>query len=176
MWIVLALQAEFWKFEKGTTWTYEHAAGEEKRRVVVTLEGVNDEGASLATKIYKEGAAEPEGHVSSIEPMDGGFAWTGVYWTGGPVGDFVETLLLKPDAKKDETWKPSTRKPWTATHRGSVEVKVPAGTYKEARLIDLACGDIKVRTWFVPKVGLVRIEREDGFVSELKEFTPGKDE
>jgi hypothetical protein len=65
------------------------------------------------------------------------------------------------------------------THQGTVEVKVPAGTYKDAVRTQLKIPeDAKIDFYVVPKVGLVKIEihesNGDPNLFELAEFKPAK--
>ena len=169
-------------FKKGTAWCYEHVQGKEKRKAVVTANEASDTALDLQTKITADGKDE-ESHVSSLELKNGFVEWSGVVWTGR-VGDFVHCLrLYKAGSKKDDTWDAAGKgeeQKWTATHKGVEEVKVPAGTYKDAIHVELKVKSADVTAtldlWLVPGVAMVKMKRSESeeFTAELKEFTPGK--
>ena len=172
------------KFKKGTAWTYDHTQGKVKKKAVVTANEASDTALDFQTKInVDDKKEEAESHVSSLELKDGFVEWSGVVWTGR-VGDFVHCLrLYKAGSKKDDTWDAAGKgeeMKWTATHKGVEELKVAAGTYKDAIHVELKVkSDDLTATldlWLVPGVGMVKMKRSQSeeFTAELREFTPGK--
>lgn len=65
-----------------------------------------------------------------------------------------------------------------AVHQGVEELKVPAGTYKDAIHVRHSAGTGEIDVWLVPGIGIAKSETRDagkpGLIMELKEFTPAK--
>ena len=174
------LQAEsldpYFKFKPDTVWIYE--------RSDTSAKGVRK--ISITMKVLKE--VEGKVSVECKEPLENGQIDTMIYrwyakdgflvWAAlTPTGEQLLYQFYKAGSKKGDTWEAKTAPgvKLTATHRGTSDVTVPAGTYKGAVCIRLegeARGQKILQDWyFVPNVGVVKFddiaEKSSG---ELKEF------
>ena len=174
---VLALQDAsldaFTKFKPGTTWTYKRVEGEVERRIEAKVLGeengrlrldwkeVNLDGSlykkSTVTWFVKDGVLRAEAAADN----EGSF----------------EIPVFKAGVKKDEKWSNAEGE---STFLGPEEVKVPAGTYKDALKVRLGIGGpdspAHIEFHLVPKVGLVRLSVMAGDGPnrfELAEFKEG---
>ncbi len=164
----------FYKFKPGTTWTYKRIEGEIERRIEAKAVGeengrvrldwreVNVDGTlykkSTVTWFVKDGVLRAEAAADN----EGSF----------------EIPVLKAGAKKDEKW---SNVEGESTFLGAVDVKVPAGTYKEALHIRLGMGGpdsgAHIDFHLAPKVGLVKLSvssNEGPNHFELTEFKEAK--
>lgn len=87
-----------------------------------------------------------------------------VYMSGSRKGDSWTYRLGDADFK--------------ASNLGVEELKVPAGTYKDAIHIQHTSTGATIHQWLVPGVGVIKTESAFGdkptFTLELREFTPAK--
>ena len=154
--LVLCLQAspldDFYKFKPGTSWTYKRTEDGTERTITGVVADEKDGKVRLEWKDPGEGGTDTvtwrvEDKILIVESAKEG---------GGTELAFG---VLKEGAKKDDTW---TSYGATITHRGTTEVTVPAGTYKEAVWTHLKLkedGDeVTVDFYLVPKVGLVKVD------------------
>lgn len=174
--LVLAscLQADadsFVKFGKGTSWTFDQSDGDKKSVTTMTVEKTED-GKTFIN--VREGDA----------PSDTTVAWyvEDGFWISSRLvnGTFrPEARILKMGSKKGDTWSASLeeRRKMDATHQGTEEIKVAAGTYKDAAHVRIVMDGGTMDLYLVPKVGLVKLLIEAGDETkrlELKEFKEGK--
>lgn len=166
-----SVQDEFYKFKPETTWIYKRLENNEERVIVGR---VLDEKDGRVTLDWKENNLDGTLHRASQVSW---FVKEGVLTAEAKADDFVlELPVLKVGSKKDDTW---TTASGESTHHGTVELKVPAGTFKDAVRTQLkAAGDTLIDFWLVEKVGLVKVTvvpaGGDAITFELKEFKPAK--
>ncbi len=178
--LVLSFQAapldDFYKFKPETTWTYKRFEGNAERRVVGVVVGDENGKVKLDWKDY-----EKDGTLHERSTVTWFMADDILTVEGRPEGtDQVLTFaVLKKDAKANDQWA------WTggqAVHKGTTEITVPAGTYKNAVWVQLKGGednkDFSVDFYLVPKVGMVLIKINTGSGEanqfELAEFKEPK--
>lgn len=151
--LALPLQAsvdDFYKFKKGTTWTYKRVEEGAERKITCTVTGDEDgkvkiewsdpdkDGTSIVTWSVEAGLLT----VEARKEGEAGLSFS----------------VLKTDSKKDDAWASPGGE---VTHRGKAEVTVPAGTYKDAvwtRFRNSGDGELTVDFYLAPKVGLVKVE------------------
>jgi hypothetical protein len=172
--ILLSLQAapleDYLRFTTGTTWTYKRIEDAAERKITASVAAGEEgkmrldwkdpdkDGTSVVTWSVEKG-------ILTVEAKKEGDA-------GG-----LSFAILKGDAKKDDAWASPGGQ---VTHRGTADVTVPAGTYKDAvwtRYRTDGDGDVTVDFYLVPKVGLVKIEinaTNGGNTFELAEFREAK--
>jgi hypothetical protein len=161
---------DFYKFKAGTSWTYKRVEDAAERKITATVTGEENgkvrlewkdpdkDGTSIVTWSVTDGALTVE---AKKEGQEGALSFA----------------VLKAFSKKDDTW-PGTGGEFT--HRGTTEVSVPAGTYKDAvwtRLRTGQDGELTIDFYLVPNVGLVKVEidaRNGGNTFELAEFKDAK--
>lgn len=149
----------YFKFKKGTCWVYDTSASDEKKTVTFTV--FKEEEGRIYVSFAREGD-EPAAHVWRMKD--------GILFFGPDGGEEPPLPVFKAGSKKGDTWKSPD---FEATHLGTAEVKVPAGTYKDAVLVSLKREEAEFRVWLVPNVGLVRLSVGDAFVAELREKKEG---
>lgn len=172
---LLAVQApsmdELYKFKKDTTWTYKRMENETERKIVAKALG--EEGGKQKIdwqELEKDGSL----HKASV------ISWSvieGVLTAEAKSKDEEITFgVAKEGIKKGERWQTALGE---MVHEGTVELTVPAGTYKDVlkTKLDLG-GEGHIGFWMAPKVGLVRIAVVEGAKEsqlwELTEFKPAK--
>lgn len=168
--IALLLQDEFYKFPVDTTWTYKRVQNDEERVITAKVLDEKDGRVRLDWKEAKlDGTPQENSEVTWL--VKDGILWAEVRAKGE---DTVSLALpvLKVGSKKDDTW---TTGAGGSTHQGTEEVKVPAGTYKDAVHTQLkAEGDTLINFYIAPKVGLVKVTVAppggEAITFELKEF------
>lgn len=172
--ILLPLQAtpldDYYKFKKGTSWAYKRVEDGAERKITAVVAGDEDGRVKLDWKDPdKDGPAMVEWSIqNSILTVE---AKKDADTPG------LTFFVLKGESKKDDAWGSLGGE---FTHRGTVEVTVPAGTYKDAvwtRFRTSGDGDVTVDFYLVPKVGLVKIEINavnGGNTFELTEFKEAK--
>jgi len=169
-WCTLSLQddiGEYYKFEKGTTWTYDTTENGTKGCAVFRVIETAD--ASVHLEITK---GEEQGQATWSLKNEC-FVWAMELMEGKEVGFRV----LEKGAKEGDNWAGMTQATvdgCKAIHKGIKEVTVPAGTYEEALHIWIGMGGKHSwDMWWVPKVGLVKMETripESNEVYVLKEM------
>ena len=163
---------DYYKFKKDTAWTYKRVENGAERKVIGKVTGEAAGKVSLEWKELEKDGSVRETSVVSWSVKDGVLTADAGKEGEEPALSFA---VLKNGSKKDDTWSGSAGQ---FTHQGTVEVTVPAGTYKNAIRIRLALeGEGKIDFWMVPKVGLVKIEIHDGSAGntfELAEFKEPK--
>jgi hypothetical protein len=161
---------DFYKFKKGTTWTYKRVEDGAERKITAAVASDDDGLVKLDWKDPdKDGASNVtwsvENNLLKVEAKK----------DGDGIG--LTFFVLKGDAKKDDAWASVGGE---FTHKGTAEVTVPAGKYKDAvwtRFRTSGDGDVTVDFYLVPKVGLVKIEINavnGGNTFELSEFKEAK--
>lgn len=167
---------DFYKFKPGTEWTYQRIEGDSERKIVGKVTGNDASGVRVDWKdLEKDGSL----HEASLITwsLKGGVLVVEAKKDGDAEG--LSFAVLKDGAKKDETWDSPGGK---TAFVGKMDVKVPAGTYKDAVVtrfkFDDENTDAKVDFYLVPKVGLVKIDIivKGGGTNhfELTEFKPAK--
>ena len=187
-WILIAaaglLQADsgesFCRFSKGTTWTYRRAQGGAAFKVVMTVVDEADRKIVVESREYVEEGKEPSLKTLAWAVEDGYLVW-GEY-KGGKIQSPLR--VYKAGSKKGDTWKSPVgegKGDLEATHMGTVEVKVPAGTYRDAVQVAFRFGADQPKPLMeivlAPKVGMIRFGGSAGSlmaVMELEEFKEGK--
>jgi hypothetical protein len=167
----------FYKFKPGTTWTFKQKADGKEGKVVLTVTEEKEGKVYLQSKETREGEAEPRVETPVWYVENGLLVWADLR---------AETLkptfyIYKPGSKKGDTW-PAGPRDGEATHLGTAEVTVAAGTFKDVVQIRLARPRLGTVTfWLAPKVGMVKAERvpREGEEAkavqlELAEFKEGK--
>lgn len=163
----------YYPLKKDAKWTYASSQGPIEVKVISEDKGV----FKLETTINGKMAAS-----ESIQVKDDGYYRTTI---NGTKADVPVKFLKLPPAKGD-TWD-FEFKVQGQTVKGKYvvkqeSVKVPAGEYKEAFLVDTqdtTIGNEKatLKTWFAPDVGIVKIQFSlAGQEADLKleKYEPGK--
>ncbi len=167
----LALQQDtgeqFYKFKKGTTWTYDVTEGGLKKemtwQVVEEQKGI----IFIRSEERQEGKIVGETEVRVWCMEDG-------YLVCKP--DKIKGLdfrLYKPGSKKGDTWEGLPNGEAGAAHQGTKEIKVPAGAYKDVVQIQFFFMGKPTQYYFAPQVSVIKMET-NGRVVELKKFEEGK--
>jgi hypothetical protein len=172
--LALMLQDEFFKFPAETSWTYKRVQNDQERVITAKVLGEKDGRVRLDwTEAKLDGTLQENSEVTWL--VKEGILWAEVRAKGEEAVSLA-LPVLKVGSKKDDTW---TTDAGASTHQGTEEVKVPAGTYKDAVHTSLkAEGDTLINFYIVPKVGLVKVTVAsaggDAITFELKEFKPAK--
>jgi hypothetical protein len=182
--LALLLQADasdsLWKFEKGRIWLYNsktHTGG--KDYFTKYTEEVVEAGDN---KIRIKCHSEQEGG-GVVATQDEVFDWTvkDGFLVGLGEGDTDPVRYFQIGAKKGQSWKTRTllEEKGEAKFVGTEEIKVLAGTYKDAIHVEMNASvpgpdgkPVKAIThcFLVPKVGLVKLEWRLGDASIVKEL------
>ena len=171
----LAMQAssidDLYKFKKDTTWTYKRLENDVERKIVAKALGEQDGKERVD---WKENELDGKLHKASI------LSWSvsdGILLAHAKSDEEELTFgVLKAGAKKGDTWKTDLG---DMVHEGTVELTVPAGTYKDAIKTKLdILGQGRIDFWMVPKVGLAKVALVEGDKTtglwELTEFKAAK--
>lgn len=187
-WILLAaaalLQADtgesFCRFPKGTSWTYRRSQGDTAFKVVMTVTDQAEGRLVVESREYAEEGKEPRPKTLAWAVEEGFLLWG--EFKGGKIQSPLR--VYKIGSKKGDTWKSPVgegKGDLEATHMGTVEVKVPAGTYRDAVQVAFRFGTDQPKPLMeivlAPKVGMVRFGGSAGSlqaVMELEEFKEGK--
>ena len=169
--VLLSVQAapldDFYKFKPGTSWTWKRLEDSQERKITGTV--TRAENGKIAVDWSDP---EKDGTSTVTWSVADGILTVEARKDGEPGLSFA---LLKEGARKDDKW-PSPGGEFT--HQGNAEVKVPAGTYKDAvktqfKTVEEGSG-VTIDFYLVPKVGLVKIDilAKDGGKNrfELTEF------
>jgi hypothetical protein len=176
--LALALQDEFYKFPVDTTWTYKRVQNNEERVILGKALGEKDGRVTIDWMENNLDGSLHEASEVAWSVKDG--VLTAEARGKGDDAFFLVLPVLKVGSKKDDTW---TTPQGESKHFGVEEVKVPAGTYKDAVHTQLKTGDnLLVDFYMAPKVGLVKVtvmaangdKGADTLTVELKEFKPAK--
>jgi hypothetical protein len=156
---------DFYKFKKGTTWTYKRVEDGAERKITGKVVGDDDGRTKLEW-------SDPD--KDGTTTVTWSFAESVLTITAGKEGEAgLSFNILKAEAKKDDAWASPGGE---VTHKGKADVKVPAGEYKDAvwtRYRTSGDTDVTVDFYLVPKVGLVKVDinaTNGGNTFELKEF------
>jgi hypothetical protein len=187
-WILAAVAAfvqadtaeTFYRFPKGTAWTYKQSLGDTAFRVVLTVVEEAEGRIAVESKEYLTEGKDPVVKTLAWALEDGFLVWGEVR-----SGKILSPLrVYKPGSKKGDTWKsPLTggRGELEAIHLGTSEVKVPAGTYRDAVRVAFRYGADQEKPLMeialVPRVGMVRFGGTAGgaqALMELSEFREAK--
>jgi hypothetical protein len=182
--LLLLLQSDasdaLWNFEKGRTWLYNsktHSGGKDYF-TKYTEEVVEAGEKKIRIKSHSE--AENGGIVMTHDDV---FEWTvreGFLLSLGE-GNTDPVRLFQIGAKKGQCWGTRTvlEEKGEAKFVGTEEIKVLAGTYKDAIHVEMSASvpgpdgkTVKAIThcFIVPKVGLVKLEWKLGDASIVKEL------
>jgi hypothetical protein len=141
------------RFPKGTTWKYQVAIKQEERKYSGEQAWEVVEAGDGKIRIRNK-TTQRAGELETTQEET--FDWS----LKEGVLSWNAIQLHKAGARKGDAWK--TRgflgEEAEARHEGTSEVKVPAGTYKEAILIQLKADKSEYRVFLVPKVGMVRLD------------------
>lgn len=164
---------EYWKFKTGTKWEYTEKQGEVKIISQVQAKEMKDDKLVLESKreVPEQDAEEKTMYTYA---KDGYIVWA----EEGEDGAIREYLRIwKIGSKKGDTWTSTMgESELTLTFLGIEEVKVEAGTYKDARRVGFEMKDeekgqtLTGEYWLVPNVGLVKMQMKqmDQTVYELE--------
>ncbi len=171
---------QFFRFPKGTSWTYTRSQGGAAFKVVMTVVDEKEGRVVTESKEYAEEGKEPQVKTMAWAVEDGFLLW----------GEFRAGRILSPlrvyklGSKKGDTWKSPVgegKAELEAVHLGMAEVKVPAGTYRDAVQVAFRFGPDPgkplLEIALAPKAGMVRFSGSSGAAQslmELSEFKEGK--
>lgn len=168
---------QFYRFAKGSTWKYTATTPDSKDRA--TIEVIGEDGGKVSSSMVMTGE---RGHKSELR----WWVEDGILYWGEKRGEkLVEVMgLYKVGSKKGDTWKLEAKEGRVGqegSHQGLVELKVPAGVYKDAVHVRVKMLDdvfkASIDFYLAEKVGLVKIAyNHDDKVSELllEEYRPAK--
>ncbi len=164
----------FYRFPKGTVWTYRQVQGDTASKVVLTVVDEAEGKVVVESKEYTEEGKEPKVKTLAWAMEDGFLCW----------GEFKEGKIVaplrvfKPGSKKGDTWKSPVaggQAELDVVHGGEAEVKVPAGTYRDAVQVAFRFGADRERPLMeialAPRVGMVRFGGSVGGLRALMELT-----
>lgn len=171
----------YYQFKVGTAWTFEAPAAEKSPRITkMEMKVIKEEAGKVELEYRRHvGGDEPSLQIMRWSLADGMMSWS--EFRDGAERD--KAGLLKVGSKKGDSWE------WTigdkkgkVTNLGTEEVKVPAGTYKDALRIQCALkdgpADFSLEIFFAPGAGPVKMVTklgdQPGQSLELKEFKAGK--
>jgi len=167
---------DFMKFKKDSTWTYLEIEGAHRTTRILKYVGEEKGVVTLEASVRRDGEMKPPAPETMLWHVEKDiFSWSEKKKDGR-----VKPLFRfhKIGSKKGETWKVEDGEfKGDVTHAGTAEIKVPAGTYKEAIRLDLKGTDMTASSYLVPKVGLILVEMEAGgerWRLELTEFREAK--
>ncbi len=173
---------QFYKFKVGTSWTLAQTEtqGEKVKETTIDLKVVKEDGGKIHLE-SKETKADGKTKDTTLVWWceDGALLW------GEVKGEEVKAELrfYKVGSKKGDTWEATAGKGdppnAKATHMGTTEVKVPAGTYKDALHVQITMEGGTINMYWGPNVGILKMEGEMGggmakMSIELKEFKEAK--
>ncbi len=153
----LLLQADadaLYKFKAGTSWTYEKKDGGPGGVVTMTVSGVDKDGRVSIDQREQILDAQPRLSKQAWFVKDGLLHWVEISNSGTDT-PFLD--VYKVGSRKGDSWK--TAFPMgeaDAKHMGVEEVKVGAGTYKNAVHVRIAQGPASIDVWLAPGVGMVK--------------------
>lgn len=169
----------FYKFEPGTTWTYQSKAGNKCNfQVVKQIEGK----VQFEERWYdSDGHEVDKGKAEVTWSVDNGY----LSRTWGKGANRTTLRVYKMNSSKGDTWGNPLPTPaeMNVTNHGPEEVSVPAGTYIRALRIGFrisGAGQDLMEYWLAPGVGLVRfrwLEGEDPgkpIIMRLTRFKEGE--
>lgn len=171
----LAMQAapidDLYKFKKDTTWTYKHVENGVEYKIVAKALGEDAGKQKLDWKEFETDGKLRKASIVSWSVVDG-------ILTADAKSDEEEISfgVVKEGSKKGDKWQSAIGE---MVHEGTLEVKVPAGTYKDALKTRLDVGDQgHIDFYMAPKIGLVKIALFEGAKEaqlwELSEFKAAK--
>lgn len=170
----------YYKFKRGTTWTFDHAIDGKKWKETFRVVELKDDSVIVETTDEWEGEGKPRVEKTAWFVRNGYLTWSQI--KGEERRDVFR--LLKVGSKKGDSWKALEGEEATVTHQGATEVKVPAGSYKDVVQVRFQ-GEVTIRNkqvssamdyFFAPGVGLVKVEIfRDGKFAELVELTQFKE-
>ncbi len=147
---------DLYKFKVDTTWTYKRLENGVEKKVTARVAAVEEGRVRLEWKTFDKEGTREETSAVTWSVVEGILTAEARTKREGEEDQVLTFGLLKAGSKKDDTW---TTPLGNWTHLGTVEVAVPAGTWKDAVRSRLKIGDdTKIEFTLVPKVGLVKIE------------------
>ena len=159
----LALQAasldDLWKFKAETSWTYKRIENGEETKIEARSLGEESGKVRIDWKEYKKEGALKKTTMLTWSMEEGVLTAHAKGKDSEGQEEDITFGVIKEGSKKDDTWKTAIGE---MKHLGTVEVTVPAGTYKEALQTRLEVGEGKLDFILVPKVGLVKIVLNEG--------------
>lgn len=149
------MDKRFYDFEKGTQWVFDAEFNGDKRTIVFTVAGRDNNRTHFEYDIYNPPDPGATASMDEIWYVQDGYVIWGDY-------DLQKVTpwwrVYKLGSRKGDTWKGPSEK-GDATHMGKTEVTVPAGKYEDVVHIRLTDEDGKLHNfYYAPKVGLVRWE------------------
>jgi len=173
-----------YKFKTGTAWVFDGSAvGKGPKMSKMELSVAGESGGKIDVDSRKfQGEGGPKSDVLRWRVDEGMLIWAEVH--GGAEKRPVRILRLG-SAKGDAwEWSDGETYKFKGTNLGAEEVKVPAGTYKDAihtrvelQLLQGGQEKFSMEFWLAPGVGPVKMVAGDerGSVTlDLKEFKPAK--
>jgi hypothetical protein len=175
---------QFFKFKVGSTWTYKLIEGPFEGKSITTVTKLDGDRVHVESTDVLEGKdRRAERYIWQVDK--GVLQWLREVEEGKFEPMFN---LYKVGSKKGDTWPGAPeggRVRLTATHGGTEDVTVAAGTYKDAVVVKLTGKsddptqktDISVTFWFASNVGVVKgvVDfGDDKNTLELAEFKEGK--
>jgi hypothetical protein len=170
---------QYWKFTVGSVWEYEESDGTNKKKSVLTVREHKDGKTYIKSEEFAEGEKEPQVKTVATYAKDGF-----VFWAEEEDGQLRERIkLYKIGSKKGDTWSSAVDDgmEMTIKNLGTEEVKVGAGTYKDAIHLQFEMGSEEMGGkfvgdyWIAPNVGLIKMDFKMGemgsMTMELKKFT-----
>jgi len=175
---------QYYKFKAGCAWTYKLLERGTEKKLVMSVTKVDGDKVWVDSKEY----------VDDREDKVEKFTWSVdkqiVQWSKEVEDGKYEPMfhIYKAGTKKGDTWPgaPEGSSPFklTATHSGTEEVKVLAGTYKDVVVVKLGAEagmdevpKISITFYLAPKVGVIKLVvdmGDDKNSLELQEFKEGK--
>lgn len=169
----------FYRFPRGTVWTYRQSRGATALKVVLTV--VGEEGGKILqeSKEYLEEGKEPKVKMLAWGVEEGFLVWG--EFKGGKVNSPLR--VYRPGSKKGDRWACPVgegKEELEAVHLGTGEVKVPAGTYAGAVTVAFHFPSLRqerplLEVVLVPKVGMVRFGGAAADVQAMMELTEFKE-
>jgi hypothetical protein len=171
----------YYKFKTGTTWTFDVVAkgkGPDLKKLELKVSGEGTGRTDVESRAWR---SEGEPRVQSLRwtIKEGFLIWVEV--RDGAEKDPIQ--LYKPGSKKGDTWEwmEGEKRRAKGTNLGTEEVKVPAGTYKDALHLQFEIQEggpkVTLDIYLAAGVGPVKMVGGSGTDSmgyELKEFKPAK--
>lgn len=155
---------QFYKFKVGTKWTMKQTGLDEESKVTTEVTKNEDGKVWIESKEYRKDEESPK--VKTL-----------VWYVEGGLLVWAEKLLpvfnlYKLGSKKGDSWTagPGMPEGAQAKHMGIEEVKVPAGTYKDAVHVQITIKETAADFYLAPGVGLIKTTMGDAGKVELTEF------
>jgi hypothetical protein len=166
---------KLWRFKAGTQWTYQLRNAGGPVREIARVVGEKDGRVIQEVQSFKEGEAQASETYRPVAWFEKGF----VLWGREKDGKVsAENRVWKAGARKGDTWPflfAETSTEITAEFMGEIELKTPAGTWKQVRHVRITSGKATEQELYLAEgAGLLKLEVPGGPVIELAAFAPAK--